>query len=491
MATSYLRKDARNERALVSFRIVLPATTTPQSVHLLGSWDNFHTPITMEQDIRVGRGVWKYMITDKGGLEMGSEFTYYFLLDQKHYISDPGSPPEYTTVDKKTGRIVSILHVPTELPPSSAKSSPPPSSHVYIPATTSVSPASPLDEREKTISPVGIIGASIFAGSGSRGKDFEEPRRVPEHPTHPHNGSGSLRDRIKERSVRRVSSMFFGVEADGPAIEENPSKKRWSLVKKTSGFFRRNRVVSDAGSKITQTTDKTGEDVTPNKRAPAPLESKQSVTDIVGYLREDTSIETAQDTLSHLTQPPRAYYHSPVATNIYVSTVPDMRPQIPRSISDSSKKTNESTITSPSTIESMSSNCSCNEGSVYSCACSPMVQSAFSPESCSSDDDEEEEEDAYEVETPVDGLGITAPYPYQQNERVYPKYYNFDEITGHVPGGNRDIGKYAGDVILNEASYSGISAPKPLACLREEVAGELAWRDELVDELGYLGGVVI
>lgn len=56
---------------------VLPADTTPQTVHLLGSWDNFRTASAMEQDIRVGRGVWKYMITDNGGLEMGTEHTYY------------------------------------------------------------------------------------------------------------------------------------------------------------------------------------------------------------------------------------------------------------------------------------------------------------------------------------------------------------------------------------------------------------------------------
>jgi hypothetical protein len=74
--------------ALLTISRVLPATTTPQSVHLLGSWDNFHTPIAMEQDIRVGRGVWKYMITDKGGLEMGSEFTYYVSLSSERIFLD-------------------------------------------------------------------------------------------------------------------------------------------------------------------------------------------------------------------------------------------------------------------------------------------------------------------------------------------------------------------------------------------------------------------
>jgi hypothetical protein len=34
----------------------------------------------MEQDVRVGRGVWKGMITEKGGLEMGRDYTYYVSL---------------------------------------------------------------------------------------------------------------------------------------------------------------------------------------------------------------------------------------------------------------------------------------------------------------------------------------------------------------------------------------------------------------------------
>lgn len=508
-------------RSYLTVPRVLPADITPQSVHLLGSWDNFRTAFVMEQDIRVGRGVWKYMVADRGGLEMGCEYTYYvglpyylafiylspllmvqsttrqFLLDSKCCIPDPGSSPELTTTDPRTGRMVSILYVPVELPPSPAKPPPPPPPHVYLPSKA-LPPPSQLD-REKTISPVSVIRASVFAGSGDDGgRAFEEPRRVPEHPTHSRNNSGSFKERIRGRSSR-VSSILFRNEIGMPASEETSAKRKWSLVRKRSGFFRgKSKIIVDDGDKTPSVVNSrgmgTGEalsgfggTVTPNKQVSVPPEPTHTVSHILGYLREETP-EPAHD-ISHRTQPARAYYHSPVTMNTYTSPVLDPRPQMPRSISDASKRSTETTDTSPSLIHSLTSSCSCNDGSNYSCACSPMVQSAFSPEESCSSDDEGDEDEAYEVDTPVDGLGITTPY--QPSERVYPKYYNFDEISG-ITGGNRDIGKYAGDVILSEAPYSGIPGnPKPLSCLREEVAGELAWRDELVDELGYLGGVVV
>lgn len=337
---------------------------------------------------------------------------------------------------------------------------------------------------------------------------YEEPRKAPEHPTHARTNSvaestwnpGSLRGRIRASSVRHVSSIFLGSESDVSTTEETSTKRKWSLVKKTSGFFHsRSKFRIDNGDKTPQVANpRAGETVPPgvqgdilsNKKVSVPSEPKHNVSDIVGYLRERASPE-AYD-ISSRSQPARAYYHSPAAIDTYAS-VPEPRLQIPRSISDASKKSTETTATtattattdtSPSLSHSLASSYSCNDGSNYT-GCSPM---ALSPdESCSSDS--EDEDDAYEVETPIDGLGITTPY--QSSERVYPKYYNFDEISG-VPGGNRDIGKYSGDVILSEAPYAGISSgPKPLACLREEVAGELAWREELVDELGYLGGVVV
>lgn len=394
--------------------------------------------------------------------------------------------------------------MPLELPPSSTKPPPPPP-HVYLPPKIT-SPTSPLDDREKAISPVSVIRSSVFAGSGDDGgRTYEEPRKAPEHPTYSRTNSGtesawntgSFKGRIRASSVRRVSSIFFGGENDVSASEEPSAKRKWSIVKrKTSSLFRsRSKIRANSGDGIPQVVgsrELKAEEATPlgfqgeipfNKKVPLPSEPEHNISDIVGYLREETSPEVVHD-ISRRSQPAKAYYHSPVAMNTITSPVPDLRPQIPRSTSDASKKSTETTDTSPSLSHSLASSCSCNDES----ACSPMVHSAFSPEESCSSDGEDDEDDAYEVETPVDGLGITTPY--QPNERAYPKYYNFDEISA-VPGGNRDIGKYAGDVILSEDPYAGMPGdPKPLACLREEVAGELAWRDELVDELGYLRGVV-
>lgn len=360
------------------------------------------------------------------------------------------------------------------------------------------------EDKEKGVSSIGATGSSTFgAHKNDRVKLFEEPRKAPEHPTHSRTNSGaestwnpgSLKGRIRASSVRHVSSLFLGSESDTSTTEETSAKRKWSLVKKTSGFFRsRSKVKTGDGDKTPQVVDHRGMkpreaallgvcgDGLSNKKVPVPPGPKHNVSDIVGYLRERSSSDLVYD-ISRRSQPAKAYYHSPAVMNTH-SSITGPRLQIPRSISDASKKSIETTATTdtfPSLSHSLASSYSCNDGS--NCTGSPR---AFSPEgSCSSDS----EDDAYEVETPVDGLGITTPY--QANERAYPKYYNFDEISG-VPGGNRDIGKYSGDVILSEAPYAGLSGgTKPLACLREEVAGELAWREELVDELGYLGGVVV
>ena len=79
---------------LVSPRLRFPRHTTPsiQSVHLIGSWDNFAKRYPMERDIRRSRGQWRgcYAFEDiicdgeggsspkrTGGLKMGSTYYYY------------------------------------------------------------------------------------------------------------------------------------------------------------------------------------------------------------------------------------------------------------------------------------------------------------------------------------------------------------------------------------------------------------------------------
>lgn len=59
----------------------------PQTVHLIGSWDNFCTALPMDHDLRVGRGVWKGMVTEKGGLEMGHKYTYYVSFSLTEHVS--------------------------------------------------------------------------------------------------------------------------------------------------------------------------------------------------------------------------------------------------------------------------------------------------------------------------------------------------------------------------------------------------------------------
>lgn len=377
--------------------------------------------------------------------------------------------------------------MPLELPQSSTKPLPLPP-HVHrSPGVTS--PAPTLDDRGKGISPVDITGGRRSVG----GKTYEEPRKVPEH-SRKNSGAestwntGSLKGRIRASSVRHVSSLFLGSESDTSTPEATSTKRKWSLVKKTSGFFRgRSKVGAGDGDKASGALPTgVGGNILSKKKVSVPSEPKHNVTDIVGYLRERASSDLVYD-VSRRSQPARAYYHSSAVINTYGS-ITDPRLQMPRSISDASKKSIETTATTdtyPSLSHSLTSSYSCNDELNY--GDSPRANSTLSPEeSCSSDS---EDDDKYEVETPIDGLGITTPY--QSSERTYPKYYNFDEISG-VPGGNRDIGKYSGDVILSEAPFAGIpGGPKPLACLREEVAGELAWREELVDELGYLGGVVV
>jgi hypothetical protein len=85
----------------------------------------------------------------------------------------------------------------------------------------------------------------------------------------------------------------------------------------------------------------------------------------------------------------------------------------------------------------------------------------------SSEDDENDE-----VATPTD----VAPTP-----RSYPKYYNFDEIKP------TDTAKE----VQKQQQQQEQVAVRPLDCLRDQVVGELQWRDEMVGELGYLRSVVV
>ncbi|CUS09839.1 unnamed protein product [Tuber aestivum] len=539
------------DRALVTFRIAFPTDKMPRTVHLVGSWDNFSTALPMDQDLRVGRGVWKGMVTERGGLVMGHDYTYYFLLNSKTFVPDPASTPDLTMVDPTSGRLVSTLYVPLELPPSPEKPPNPPP-HLFLSTQSPTPPMAPLDEKAKTISPVSVIGSSVFAGSSDEGGLFEEPRKVPEHPSvqspigaeAPGKDPGSLRGKARGRTGRRMSIFQFGAAKDVPvSTEEIAIRKRgWTLAKKASGIFRgRSKARAEDDDKVSKAVDRSGKvaaaakaegiavEVLPKKQVPPPTSMKSSnkISDIVGYLRETSSEMSINGSGGLRPQPAQAYYHSPVTSNRSSATnhqqnQRNQRNQHPRpephpqpcpispqetilfEVADIASNTIENSP-SPSLYHSVASACSCH--ALSACSCSPNISSPFSPdESCASDDEVDERDgDSFGIETPTDGLGISAPQystPKEYHSRakeeqasVYPKYYNFDEVSAGAPGGNRDIGRYAGDVILDEANNGncGFAAGgmKSLGRLREEVAGELSWRAELVDELGYLGGIVV
>ncbi|KEY67325.1 hypothetical protein S7711_04576 [Stachybotrys chartarum IBT 7711] len=110
------------------FTFLLQTEPGVQSVHLLGSWDNFSNHYTMERDIRRGRDQWKgcYSFKDvachdhavgsyhrSGGLAMGHTYYYYFEVDGSIETHDP-SVPSTTACPYLPGQTVNTLTIPTE-----------------------------------------------------------------------------------------------------------------------------------------------------------------------------------------------------------------------------------------------------------------------------------------------------------------------------------------------------------------------------------------
>ncbi|KAL1998389.1 hypothetical protein VTN02DRAFT_6292 [Thermoascus thermophilus] len=102
-----------------------------RSVQLVGSWDNFTRPYSMERDGRVGAGHWRgcHTFTDiicdgptssrspgrSGGLKMGGTYWYYYILDgDTEYCNE--AEPVTTLCPLLPGQPVNVLHVPIILP---------------------------------------------------------------------------------------------------------------------------------------------------------------------------------------------------------------------------------------------------------------------------------------------------------------------------------------------------------------------------------------
>ncbi|CAG8982769.1 hypothetical protein HYALB_00001050, partial [Hymenoscyphus albidus] len=117
------------DTALITFMVQTSPYT--QSVHLIGSWDNFSKHYTMEHDTKRARGQWRgcYAFTDiicdgdgangskrTGGLKMGATYYYYYELDNGTEVHDP-SVPFTTSCPYLPGQPVNLLQVPVEVQP--------------------------------------------------------------------------------------------------------------------------------------------------------------------------------------------------------------------------------------------------------------------------------------------------------------------------------------------------------------------------------------
>lgn len=430
--------EGYRQKTHVSLRIELPPTTHATTVHVVGSWDNFRTATPLEQDRRVGREIWKGIISQNGGLEMGAEYQYYFLLDQIHCIPNPQSSPASLTLDPRTGKLISVMYVPIELCSAPQAS--------IIPQTQTEPPVSRVAAKEGNATSsrgaTAVPPPSVFLDFDDEPEDQRVEDKLPSRIgiTEPAKDKCSLRHKFQVRKT--VSSLLVGSSPD-PQVEHKAKRRLgWGLTVSTA-FLRSKKMDAE------RTPGELAGEVSYNAGV---ISKDEKMKDIAGYIR--SSIESTQQ--PHY--PPANKFNSASSSiGLPLERSPrDVRKQVVFSAASSvySQEQDAPETTNPADN-------------------SPGTQYSF----YSSGDEDED----FDIETPIDspGLGITARSGNQTENSIYPRYYNFDElITGQI--GDEGI------------SINGTrDMVKPLGCLRDEVAGELKWRDEIVDELGYLGGVLV
>ncbi|KAK4202657.1 hypothetical protein QBC40DRAFT_275887 [Triangularia verruculosa] len=110
------------------FTFMLQTHPSVQTVHLIGSWDNFNKPYTMERDSRRNNGQWRgcHNFEDiichgdagnapkrSGGLKMGQTYYYYYEVNGSSEVHDP-SLPSTTACPYLPGQPVNTLWIPVE-----------------------------------------------------------------------------------------------------------------------------------------------------------------------------------------------------------------------------------------------------------------------------------------------------------------------------------------------------------------------------------------
>ncbi|KAF8534194.1 hypothetical protein BDD12DRAFT_896756 [Trichophaea hybrida] len=272
----------------VSFRITLPASTHARTVDVLGSWDNYRTAIPLEQDRRVGQDVWKGILSQNGGLEMGTEHYYYFLLDQKHSIPDPQSSPASLAVDTRLGKLISVLYVPVELPPMPDV---PPQQQTTANHTKTIS--------ETSISPTNAVGSSVFADFDHGGVAFEKPREVPVTDRIAKGGS-SFRDRLR---VRRSSTTVARIPPTDDHQHKTKRRRGWGLQLSASTAFLRKSYRSHDREYMSSDD----EEMLPPPSTPR---DENAIRDIAGYIRSTHHTPVSAYPIPSASEPSPGMYSS-------------------------------------------------------------------------------------------------------------------------------------------------------------------------------------
>jgi hypothetical protein len=94
----------------VQLSFSLRVSSGVKTVHLLGSWDNYHGQLPLSKDKSSSKGTWKGTFRFQGStLEPGQRYWYYYIIDGYHVSHNPS---EESTVEPTTGRELNVLDVP-------------------------------------------------------------------------------------------------------------------------------------------------------------------------------------------------------------------------------------------------------------------------------------------------------------------------------------------------------------------------------------------
>lgn len=392
-------------------------------------------------------------------------------------MPDPGSAPDEMIVDA-TGRWLSVLYVPIELPPSD-------NSSYFRMRRTMLGRASPstVSVEESAISPTSLGERSFYTEFDDLADEMarflenssKEPtcRQVNEANTDANESEKINKKVLRAKNSRMSLSSLLGYDSD--SIAASGHKRKWSFPR---AFMKSKPKSEDLQALFADSKDNasTRENVRPSDDVARGRtgQTAQELAEVADYLRHGPNGDKIV-----MDQPKQAPYYSPVSgtTRRTSLEIRPIQPVLPRNISDASKSsaaTKASNLTSPSLSYSVDSTSSYKDA--RSSVETPSDQRSYYTSDHFSD-----------CASGIEDNQSSSHVAFQPT--VFPKYFNFDEIVG-VSHRNRYIGQCAADIVLNETEQMARTV-KPLGCLRDEVAGEMAWRDEVVTELGYLGSIVI